>query len=89
MINVSYSLWGMLAGLIGGAVAATFFKRLWKLLGGEDGIPMATDCTHGWLEVVLVPSLQGAVLGAIRAFVGAGGGTGQRPGQGAESRKES
>jgi hypothetical protein len=87
MIKLLYKPWGMLAGVIGGAVAAALFKRVWKAVSGEVEAPTATDRRRGWLEVVLAAALEGAVYGAAKAFVdrGAAAGfekaTGQWPGK--------
>jgi hypothetical protein len=87
MIKLFYKPWGMLAGVIGGALAGTLFKQVWKLVSGEDETPTATDRSRGWLEVVLAAALEGAVYGAVKAFVDRGGAagfekaTGQWPGK--------
>jgi Protein of unknown function (DUF4235) len=87
MIKLFYKPWGMLAGAIGGALAGALFKRVWKLVSGGDETPTATDRSRGWLEVVLAAALEGAVYGAVKAFVDRGGAagfekaTGQWPGK--------
>ena len=39
MIKLLYKPWGMLAGMVGGALAGVFFKRVWKLLSGDEEAP--------------------------------------------------
>jgi Protein of unknown function (DUF4235) len=73
MIKLFYKPWGMLAGMIGGALAGALFKRVWKLVSGDDEAPKATDRSRGWIEVVLAAGLEGAVFGAVKAFVDRGG----------------
>ncbi len=73
MIKLFYKPWGMLAGMIGGALAGALFKRVWKLLSGEEEAPTATDRSRGWIEIVLAAGLEGAVFGAVKAFVDRGG----------------
>jgi Protein of unknown function (DUF4235) len=68
--------WGMLAGVIGGAIAGALFKRVWKALSGEEATPTATDRSRGWLEVVVAATLEGAVYGAVKALVERGGAKG-------------
>lgn len=76
MIKLFYKPWGMLAGMTGGAFAGTLFKRFWKLLSDEDETPTATDRSRGWIEVVLAAGLEGAVYGAVKAFIDRGGAAG-------------
>lgn len=76
MIKLFYKPWGMLAGVISGALAGAVFKRVWKLASGEDETPTATDRSRGWLEVVLAAAIEGAVYGGVKAFVERGGAAG-------------
>jgi hypothetical protein len=76
MMKLLYKPWGMLAGVIGGSIAGALFKRLWRVLSGEDVAPTATDRSRGWLEVVVAAALEGAVYGAVKAFVDRGGAAG-------------
>ena len=76
VIKLFYKPWGMLAGMLGGALAGMLFKRVWRLLSGEDAAPTATDRSRGWAEVVLAAGLEGAVYGAVKAFVDRGGAAG-------------
>jgi hypothetical protein len=76
VIKLFYKPWGVLAGMLGGAVAGLLFKRVWRLLSGEDQAPTATDRSRGWTEVVLAAGLEGAVYGVVKAFVDRGGAAG-------------
>ena len=76
MIKLIYKPWGMVAGVIGGALAGTLFKQVWRLVSGEEESPVATDRSRGWFEVVLAAGLQGLVYGAVKAFVDRGGAAG-------------
>jgi Protein of unknown function (DUF4235) len=76
MMKFFYKPWGVLAGVIGGALAGALFKRVWKLLSGEEDAPTATDRSRGWIEVVFAAGLQGLVYGAVKALVDRGGAAG-------------
>jgi uncharacterized protein YidB (DUF937 family) len=76
MIKLLYKPWGMLAGMMGGALAGMLVKRVWKFLSGDDVRPTATDRSRGWIEVVLAAAFEGAVYGAVKAFVDRGGAAG-------------
>ncbi len=89
MIKLLSKSWGMLAGMIGGAVAGALFKRVWKLLSGEEEAPTATDRSRGWIEIVLAAALEGAVFGAVKAFVDRGGAVGFQKATGTWPGRES
>lgn len=76
MFKVFYKPWGVLAGALGGAVAGAVFKRVWKLLSGDEATPSATDRNRGWSEAVLAAALEGAVYGGVKALVDRGGAAG-------------
>lgn len=93
LTELGYRPWGMLAGVLGGAVAGALFRRTWRLLSGGDETPKATDRSRGWTEIGLAAALEGAVYGATKAFVDRGGAlgfeklTGQWPGTCAGGRE--
>ena len=76
MLKLIYKPWGMLAGVVGGALAGALFKQMWKRASGEDEPPSATDRDRSWSEVVIAAGLEGAVYGAIKALVDRGGAAG-------------
>ncbi len=75
-MNALYKPWGALTGVVGGAVAAAAVRRLWRLFSDDDRAPGALDRNHGWLEIVLVAALEGAIYGAVKALVDRGGAKG-------------
>ena len=68
-MNALYKPWGAPTGVVGGALAAAAFKRAWRLFSNDDNAPGALDRNHGWLEIVAVAALEGAIYGAIKALV--------------------
>jgi hypothetical protein len=71
--KVAYKPVGLVAGAAAGLLAGVVFRQLWRLVSGEEEAPDATDREHGWPEVLLAATLQGAVFGLVRAAVDRGG----------------
>jgi predicted metal-dependent enzyme (double-stranded beta helix superfamily) len=76
MIKLLYKPLGMLVSVLGGILAGTIFKKVWKITAGEDEAPQATDAHRGWGEVLLAASLQGAIFAVVKAAVDRGAATG-------------
>ncbi len=74
-LKLFYRPFGMLAGALGGLIAGALFKRAWKLLGGDEKAPSATDARRGWGEIVLAAGLEGMIYGAVKAAVDRAGAT--------------
>jgi Protein of unknown function (DUF4235) len=75
MVKLFYKPFGMLAGILGGLVAGALFKRAWKLVGGDEKAPSATDAHRGWGEIILAAGLEGLIYGAVKAAVDRAGAT--------------
>ncbi|MFH8348542.1 DUF4235 domain-containing protein [Streptomyces sp. NPDC018045] len=69
MIKLLYKPLGMVFGALGGVLAGVLFKRLWKLVGGAEDAPKATDEERRWREVLPAAALQGATLAVVKAAV--------------------
>ncbi len=78
MIRVLYKPLGMAVSVLGGALAAAVFKRLWKLSAGQDEAPKATDADRGWREILIAAAAQGATFGLVKAVVVRGAAVGTR-----------
>lgn len=80
---------GVLAGILGGMLARSAFKRIWQAATGEDEAPKATDPRRGWREILLAAALQGAIFAVVQAALdrataeGTAKLAGERPGEGA------
>jgi Protein of unknown function (DUF4235) len=75
MIKLFYKPIGMLAGVLGGLIAGALFKRTWKLIGGDEEVPSATDARRSWGEVLVAAALEGLIYGAVKAAVDRAGAT--------------
>jgi hypothetical protein len=100
MIKVLYKPVSLVVSVLGGMLAGTIFKRVWKLAAGQDEAPTATDVRRGWPEVLAAAALQGAIFALVRAALDRGTAVGTRkltgvwpgddsqPGAGREDVKE-
>jgi hypothetical protein len=78
MIKVLYKPVSLLVSVLGGLLAGAIFKQAWKLIGGDETAPKATDARRGWREVLLAAALQGAIFAVVKAAVDRGAATGTR-----------
>jgi hypothetical protein len=78
MIKLMYKPVSVLVSVLGGLLAGTIFKRIWKLTAREDEAPKATDAQRGWREVLLAAALQGAIFAVVKAAVDRGAAVGTR-----------
>ncbi|NUT44090.1 MAG: DUF4235 domain-containing protein [Thermoactinospora sp.] len=59
----------MAGGVLGGLVAGTIFKHVWKLASGKPEPPEADSTKYGWGEVLVAAAIQGAIFGLVRAAI--------------------
>ncbi|AEN08379.1 MULTISPECIES: DUF4235 domain-containing protein [unclassified Streptomyces] len=72
-VEIMYKPVGLALGLTGGLLAGAVFRQVWKVVGGQDEAPEATDQDRGWTEILVAAALQGAVFSTVKAAVGRGG----------------
>ncbi|MBV9380151.1 MAG: DUF4235 domain-containing protein [Streptosporangiaceae bacterium] len=77
-MKLVYKPVSLLVSVLGGLLAGTIFKRLWKITAGEDEAPKATDAERGWREILLAAALQGAIFAVVKAAVDRGAAEGTR-----------
>ena len=65
-----YKPLGIAFGVLGGILAGTVFKQIWKLVADEEDAPKATERERGWGEVLPAAALQGAIFALVKAAVG-------------------
>jgi Protein of unknown function (DUF4235) len=74
--KVVYTPLGILFSVLGGILAGTIFKQIWKRVSGEEETPKAKESEYGWKEVLPAAAAQGAVFGLVKAAVDRGGAEG-------------
>ena len=67
MLKLVYKPMGMVVSVLGGLAASVIFKRVWKLVNGEDETPTATQRHRTWSEILVAALLQGAIFGLVKA----------------------
>ncbi len=78
MAKLVYTPLGILFSVLGGILAGTVFKQVWKLVSGEEEAPKAKESEYGWKEVLPAAAAQGAVFALVKAAVDRGGAEGFR-----------
>ena len=76
MLKLVYKPMGMVVSVLGGLAASFIFKRVWKLVNGEDETPTATQRHRTWREILVAALLQGAIFGLVKALVDRAGAAG-------------
>ena len=76
MLKLVYKPMGMVVSVLGGLAASVVFKRVWKLVNGEDETPTATQRHRTWSEILVAALLQGAIFGLVKAVVDRAGAAG-------------
>ena len=72
MKRLLYKPVSLLASVLGGMIATSIFKRVWKLAAGEDEAPRATDIRRGYREVLIAAALEGAIFALVKAAIDRG-----------------
>lgn len=76
MLRLLYKPLGLLFSVLGAIVAGAIFKRLWGAVAREDEAPKATDERRGWSEVIAAATVEGALVGGVKAVVDRAGAAG-------------
>ena len=69
MAKLLYRPFGLLFSVLGGLLAGTLFKQIWKRVAGKEDAPKAKESEYGWREVLPAAMVQGAVFGLVKAAV--------------------
>lgn len=76
MAKVLYAPIGILSGVLGGLIASTIFKQIWKRVAGADDPPTPRQSEYTWKEIVAAAALQGAIFSVVKAIINRGGAKG-------------
>lgn len=75
-MKLLYKPLSLLISVLGAILAGALFKRVWKVLSGEQDAPEATSTEYGTREVLTAAALQGAIFGCVKAAVDRAGAKG-------------
>jgi hypothetical protein len=75
-MKLLYKPLGIAFGVLGGILAGSLFKQIWKRVADEEDAPKATERERGWGEVLPAAALQGAIFALVKAAVDRGGAQG-------------
>ena len=76
MAKFLYAPFGILSGMLGGLIASTIFKQVWKLLSDESDPPKPRPSEYGCKELLPAAALQGAIFTVVKTAVDRGGAKG-------------
>jgi hypothetical protein len=78
MAKALYTPISIVFSVLGGILAGTIFKQIWKRISGEEESPKALESEYGWKEILPAAALQGAIFALVKAMVQRGGAQGVR-----------
>jgi Protein of unknown function (DUF4235) len=78
MAKILYKPLGLVVSIVGGILASTVFKQVWKKAAGEEDAPDALQSEYGWREIMIAAALQGAIFGLVKAVLDRGAAQGFR-----------
>ena len=68
-MKLLYKPFGILFSVLGGILAGSIFKQIWKRVSGEEDAPDALQSEYRMREVVLAAAIQGAIFAATKATI--------------------
>ncbi len=76
MAKFLYAPFGILSGVLGGLIASTIFKQVWKRISDEPDPPKPRQSEYGWKELLPAAALQGAIFTVVKTIIDRGGARG-------------
>ena len=73
--KILYRPLGLLSSLVGGVVAGSVFKQVWKHAtpGDNADAPRALESEYGLREILVASAVQGAIFATTKALINRGG----------------
>jgi hypothetical protein len=71
-----YAPFGIIASVLGGLIASTIFKQVWKRISNEPDPPKPRQSEYGWRELLPAAALQGAIFTIVKTIIDRGGARG-------------
>lgn len=62
-----YKPLSLVVSVLGGIVAGSIFKQVWKVLSHDEEPPRARSDEYTWREILPAAAVQGAVFGLVKA----------------------
>jgi hypothetical protein len=75
-VKTLYKPLGLLVSVLGGILAGSIFKQIWKRVSDEEDSPKALESEYGWKEILPAAAVQGAIFGVVKATIDRGGAKG-------------
>lgn len=76
MAKTLYAPFGILASVLGGLIASTIFKQVWKRISDESDPPKPRQSEYGWKELLPAAALQGAIFTVVKTVIDRSGARG-------------
>jgi hypothetical protein len=73
--KILYRPLGLVSSLVGGVVAGSVFKQVWKHAtpGDNADAPRALESEYGLREILVASAVQGAIFATTKALINRGG----------------
>jgi hypothetical protein len=62
-----YKPLSLIVSVVGGIIAGSVFKQVWKVLSHDEEPPRARSSEYTWREILPAAAVQGAVFGLVKA----------------------
>lgn len=67
--KIIYRPFGLSSSILGGVIAGTVFKQVWRRVQGEQDVPNPLQSEYGWRQMLMAAALQGAIYALVKATI--------------------